>query len=305
MIDLVLTYVDGRDKAWQHQYLVYSRIEKVKFDKDSVRFRSWDNFHYIFRSIAQYMKFINNIYLIVENESQIPSFININNVKIIYHKDIIPEEFLPTFNSNTIELFMYRIPDLSENFIYMNDDMLFLNEYNVDDFFDKDMNPLIMVEEHPLKKKNTYTLSLVKTMKLANLENADFSVKWKGHILRSDHAPNPMKVSLWKYYWEKYETELKESISRFRKPINITQELSNYHYYMYYTVNNMNCFSKRNSKYFDFVNRTSDDLEKILFDNTITSTCINDAGVTDFNIYKKVVNDLLKKRFPEKCIYEK
>lgn len=305
MIDIVLTYVDGRDKAWQHQYLVYSRIEKVKFDKNNVRFRSWDNFHYIFRSIAQYMKFINNVYLIVESESQVPSFINTDIVKIIYHKDIIPEEFLPTFNSNTIEMFMYRIPGLSENFIYLNDDMIFLKELNASDYYDDNMNPLVIVNEKPLKKENTYTLSLINTMNLAMTENNNFKLNWPRHMLRSDHAPNPMKKSLWDYYWTKYNKEMSESISRFRKPTNITQELSNYHYYMYYLSNGMRCFGTRNSQYFDFVRRTSNDLEKILNDENVATTCINDAGVKDFRIFKSVVNNILEKRFPKKCIYEK
>ena len=305
MIDLVLTYVDGRDKLWKHNYLVYTRIENKKYEANSVRFRSWDNFKYILRSAAQYLPFINNTYLIVSQESQVPDFINTDTVNIIYHRDIIPEKYLPTFNSNTIEMFIYKIPELSENFIYMNDDMLFLSEYDVSDFYDENMNPLVIVFEKAPTHNNIYMQSLRNTMKLANRENDKFKLNLSRHVLRSDHAPNPMKKSLWEYYWTKYEKEMSEAISRFRDPKNITQELSNYHYFMYYTTNNINGHGYRNSKYFDFVNSTSEDLEHLLFDNKISSTCINDAGVTDFKIYKDVTNKLLERRFPDKCKYEK
>lgn len=305
MIDLVMTYVDSRDKIWNRSYLTYSRIEKVKYDKNSNRYRSWDNINYILRSVDECVPFINNIYLIVESETQIPKCINTDIVKIVYHKDIIPDEFLPTFNSNTIEMFMYRIPGLSENFIYMNDDMLFINKMSVNDYYDNDMNPRVFVREEPIKHKNPYTLSLITTLNLVNKENSEYYLPYKNWMLRSDHAPNPMKVSLWDYYWKKYNTELSESISRFRKPTNITQELSNYHYYMYYISNNIDCPCYRNSKYFDFAWGSSYDFKEILYDNKISTTCINDSGVIDFEIYKNVINEILDKRFPNKCKYEK
>ena len=35
----------------------------------------------------------------------------------------MPQQCLPTFNSTTIEMFLPKIPDLAEHFIYGNDDM--------------------------------------------------------------------------------------------------------------------------------------------------------------------------------------
>ncbi len=53
----------------------------------------------------------------------------VNKLIIITHKDIIPEIYLPTFNSLCIELYLYNIPNLSNNFIYFNDDMIVLDNY--------------------------------------------------------------------------------------------------------------------------------------------------------------------------------
>lgn len=44
-------------------------------------------------------------------------------LEVIRHEDYIPEEYLPTFNSGTIEMNVHRIPGLSENYILFNDDV--------------------------------------------------------------------------------------------------------------------------------------------------------------------------------------
>lgn len=51
------------------------------------------------------------------------------------HEEFIPKQFLPTFNANTIEMFMHRIEGLSELFIYGNDDTYVFNHCSQTDFF--------------------------------------------------------------------------------------------------------------------------------------------------------------------------
>ena len=67
-----------------------------------------------------------------------------SKVKIIDHKVIFKgfEEFLPVFNSNSIETMVYKIPDLSEHFIYFNDDLFLIKETKPSDFF-RDGNPVL------------------------------------------------------------------------------------------------------------------------------------------------------------------
>lgn len=305
MIDVVITYVNNEDKKWAHDYLTYSRIEKKAYKPNGVRFRSWDNFKYILRGIAQYIPFANNLYIIVSGEGQIPEFINTDNVRVVYHHDIIPKQYLPTFNSNAIEMFMYRIPGLSENFIYLNDDMLFLKEHTEQDFFDENMNPRIAVRETVQTKTNIYIRTLLKTQSLTKKENIGFKFNTDKPLLRSDHAPNPMRKSMWEHYWNKYENELSSSITRFRKDINITQELSNYHYYMYYNINSIDYTKRRFNKYFSYKKHTSDYLQKILNDPSVYEVCINDGDIQEFELCKNVTNKMLEKRLPNKCKYEK
>lgn len=39
------------------------------------------------------------------------------------HREIIDHDYLPTFNSHVIEANLHKIPNLSEHFIYFNDDV--------------------------------------------------------------------------------------------------------------------------------------------------------------------------------------
>lgn len=59
------------------------------------------------------------------------------NIGVVDHKVVFDgfSGVLPTFNSLSIETVVWRIPDLAEQFIYLNDDMFFTAETVEDDFF--------------------------------------------------------------------------------------------------------------------------------------------------------------------------
>ena len=132
-IDYVITYVDGSDKEWQAEY---ERVSGKKINAEkSERYRSWDNLKYNLRAVEQNLPFIRNVYLVVSGPSQVPSWVNTETVHVVYHKDIIPEKFLPVFCSTAIEMFLGFIPGLSENFIYANDDTFVMKKCDEKDFF--------------------------------------------------------------------------------------------------------------------------------------------------------------------------
>ena len=135
LIDYVVPFVDGNDIEWQKIHDKYTIKETGELNTVN-RFRSWDNFQYVFRCIEQNCKFIDNVYLIVMQESQIPSWINTKNVNIVYHKDFIPEKHLPCFSSTLIETYMTNIKDVSEYFLYANDDLFVINKTVRKDWFE-------------------------------------------------------------------------------------------------------------------------------------------------------------------------
>ena len=51
------------------------------------------------------------------------------------HTDYIPEKFLPVFNSSLIEIYLHKIPDLADQFVYFNDDFFIINHLPKERFF--------------------------------------------------------------------------------------------------------------------------------------------------------------------------
>lgn len=134
-IDFVVTWVDGNDIEWQREKAKYSGQE---FGDDRIkRYRDWDLLRYWFRGIEKFAPWVNKIHFVTYGH--LPSWLDTNNPKlhIVNHKDYIPEQYLPTFSCRPIELNIHRIPGLSEDFVYFNDDMFLLSPVTQEDFFKK------------------------------------------------------------------------------------------------------------------------------------------------------------------------
>ncbi|MEY8375341.1 stealth family protein [Lachnospiraceae bacterium 56-18] len=132
-IDFVLPWVDGSDPAW--------RVKKAKFEKEesssvhAFDYQDWGLLPYWFRCVEKNAPWVRYIYFVTWGH--IPNWLNINHpkLKIVKHTDYIPEKYLPTFSSHTIELNLHRIPGLSEHFVYFNDDTYLLKKVTADFFF--------------------------------------------------------------------------------------------------------------------------------------------------------------------------
>ena len=129
-MDIVITYVNAADPIWQNDYKKYSGKPIVK-----KRFRDWGTLKYLFRGIEANLPFAKNVYLVLSGPSQIPAWLDTGKVHVVYHEEIIPAEFLPTFNSATIEMFLHNIKGLDEEFLYLNDDMFPMLPSLETDFF--------------------------------------------------------------------------------------------------------------------------------------------------------------------------
>ncbi len=141
-IDFVIIWVDGNDPEWQKEKRLYDKSEKDTGDEgNNVRFRSWDNLQYWFRGVEKFAPWVNKVYFVTWGH--LPKWLNKNHPKlqIVNHRDYIPEKYLPTFNSHTIELNLHRIEGLSEQFVYFNDDEFITGKVSPEDFF-KNGKPL-------------------------------------------------------------------------------------------------------------------------------------------------------------------
>lgn len=145
VIDAVIYWVDGNDRNWQQKLNKFAEV-KIDFDNqiESVRYNNIDEIDIAIKSIIKFAPFVNNIFLVTDN--QIPkSFKNLKNLSkkngknlvVVDHKVIFRgfEEYLPCFNSSSIESLLFRIPNLSEHFLIFNDDTFLMRLTKIEDFF--------------------------------------------------------------------------------------------------------------------------------------------------------------------------
>lgn len=132
-IDFVITWVDGNDPKWQAEKAKYK--ENTYGTSRSFRYRDWDNLKYWFRGVENFAPWVNKIYFVTWGH--IPTWLDTTNPKLVVvkHEEFIPKEYLPTFHSRTIDLNLYRIKGLSEQFVYFNDDMFLLSPVKETLFF--------------------------------------------------------------------------------------------------------------------------------------------------------------------------
>ena len=133
-IDFVVTWVDDTDSDWRKKKEKFTGT-KSDDGNTEVRYRDWDTLKYWFRGVEKFAPWVRNIYFVTDNQK--PEWLNAEHpkLKLINHTDYIPKEYLPTFNSHTIEWNIHNIKNLSDNFVYFNDDVFLINRVAPEDFF--------------------------------------------------------------------------------------------------------------------------------------------------------------------------
>lgn len=138
-IDIIVPWVNPNDNVWFKEYSHWKTIYKGP-GTHIERIRDFGNFKYWFRAVEKNMPWVRYVFLVVPYKTSIPAWLNINHpkLKIVFQDDYIPKKFLPTFNSYICTLYFHNIPELSNNFIYSNDDMIFSKPQKENDWFIND-----------------------------------------------------------------------------------------------------------------------------------------------------------------------
>ncbi|MDE6336127.1 MAG: Stealth CR1 domain-containing protein [Muribaculaceae bacterium] len=152
-VDLVYLWVNGNDPVWiEKRNRAIGKTEAHSAVNCDGRYADNDELKYSLRSAEMYAPWLRKIFIVTDN--QVPEWLDTTNpkIQIIDHTEILPPEALPCFNSNVIEHFIFRIPDLSEHFLYANDDMYFNRPVTPDDFFAPDGLPYVRVNRRLFRK---------------------------------------------------------------------------------------------------------------------------------------------------------
>lgn len=333
-IDIVVTWLNSEDPKWQEEFHKYNPNSNPK--KDS-RYRNWDVLKYWFRAIETNAPWFNKIFFVTWGH--IPKWLNINNPKlvIVKHSDYIPEKFLPTFNSRCIELNFGRIKELSEHFIYFNDDC-YLNQPVNPDYFFKNGLPVDFNYERIFKglvynpqDKFGIELSLLCNIAVLNRHfNRNESVKsaprkWYGFHLTKQafkqslllrgkqcfegfmyrHCEQPFLKSVFKEIWEKEPDMLEQSCTKFR----VAESLTPYfvRYWQFASNKFEPCSHHGQFQGYSLREDTINKIIRAIEDKSVISLCINDNPRCDEDIYNELIYKIesaFNAKFPNKSSFE-
>ena len=127
-VDVVYTWVDGSDPAWnaarEQRLAGVTGTAQSRESSGQARFIAHDELRYSFRSIHLFAPWVRRIHLVTAG--QVPDWLDTDHpmVNLVDHAQILPADALPTFNSHAIETSLHRIDGLAEHFVYFNDDFL-------------------------------------------------------------------------------------------------------------------------------------------------------------------------------------
>ena len=226
-VDVVITWVDDRWPGYRDQLNAHAA---AAIDLDPSRTRdNLDILRFGLRSLERHAPWLNRIYLLT-CRPQVPQWLSTAHPRltVVHHDEIMPAEILPTFNSFAIISHMHLIPGLSENFIYLEDDMLFLRPVSRSDFAGDAGLPFVFERGKPTPRFETIRdLQAERPWNLALAESNRLLDESYGPARRRyvNHVPLSISKSAWQAMIERYPLAFEATrTSRFRAAGNVAPE---------------------------------------------------------------------------------
>lgn len=322
-IDFVVTWVDGSDPKWVKKRNSYAPKSNQLNGND--RYRDYGTFKYWFRSVEKYAPWVHKIYLITDD--QVPDWLRKDNkkIEIVDHKDYINERYLPTFNSNAIELSIGNIKSLSNQFVLFNDDCFFNAPVKPTDYFEnglpKDigvfmpvypheefdhiiLNNVIPINQnfnkHSMVKKNFFKYFNFRYGRGLASNILDVSYP-KVTGIYNPHLPMPYIKSEYNFVLQENQELQEKTLShRFRTSMDISHWLVRYWRIMQgkFSPQSIN-FGKRYK--LSEIDRVISDVKK----SKHKCICVNDEYIDNYDEVIKRLSECFEKQFPQKSSFEK
>lgn len=133
-IDAVYTWVDGDDPEWNAARVAREGADARKESAGQARFRSRDELRYSLRSLHLFAPWVRQVFVVTAGQR--PGWLKDDpRITLVDHRDILPADALPTFNSQAIETSLHKIAGLAEHFVYVNDDVFLGRPTRPEQFF--------------------------------------------------------------------------------------------------------------------------------------------------------------------------
>jgi len=327
-IDFVITWVDMNDPAWMADFRKFKTgIDNSTNQYSEARFRDYGFLRYWFRAVEKNAPWVRKIHFVTCGQK--PQWLDTKHPKLhlVDHKDYIPNEFLPVFNSSLIELYFHKIEGIADRFVYFNDDMYMIAPTSPERFF-KDGLPCDIAAFRFNSGASLWAKCLKNNIRLINSKFDKKEVlsrdrdKWfaeeygskrrltrvlqpfnRFFTLKVPHNANAYLKQTYEEVWAEFGKELTEvSVNRFRSENDYTQELfrtwqicrSNFTPYNVY----------KDTRMFPLLTRPKQAVEAIRTQSH-KLVCINDnIHIRNYEAVMKEIEDAFESLFPEKSSFE-
>lgn len=328
-IDFIITWVDEHDPAWRKDFECYSKKEGRVITDYTERYRDWDTLRYWFRGVEKFAPWVNKIFFVTYGH--LPKWLDTDNPKLVVvkHEDFIPKEYLPTFNSNVIEFFFHKIKDLSDKFVYFNDDMFIINKIPPHRFFKNglpcDMGSLYvlppsadlfpetvfvavgLINEHFKKKevmkKHFFKWYNIKYIK-ESLVNLFFFSADKFPHFKLNHLPLSFLKSTYHDVWSHCEADLLCTCkSRFRDYGNVAFWV--FRYWQLATGRFSPYNYRKDGKYYSLKDENIPVITDCIRRQKKNLICLNDYKTSHFEDNKRKILEAFESILPDASTFEK
>ena len=306
-VDLVYTWVDDEDPAWQQRRAEAdpTRRPLAADALDPARTRAGDHLRYSLRSAAMYAGWARHIWIVTD--AQTPDWLvpDHPNITVIDHREIFSDPtVLPTFNSQAIESQLHHIPGLAEHFLYLNDDFFFGAAVRPEDFFEGNGVATFMMSSVPVDRDADDTPRNA-AMLAARRNRALLEKTFHRTVTnRMQHVPNALtKTTLQSFEDQFPDLVAAVASSQFRssEDYSIPSDLA--HYYGY--ARSEAVPGSIRFRYVDVGSATLlENLESLLVERSAQTFCLNDVGAYTEPLPEELIDRFLAAYFPVPSPFE-
>jgi hypothetical protein len=311
-IDVVYTWVDGADPAWQERKAAaHSAVglgELNEFASNESRFLSRDELRFSLRSLDMYAGWVRHVYLVTDD--QVPTWLDTTNprITVVSHRELFGDRGkLPTFNSHAIESQLHHVPGLSDHFLYLNDDF----------FFGRPVEPRLFFHGNGIARffPSTAKLGLGGTgafdrpVMSGGKNNRDVLFKEfdRTSTNKFKHVPQSLLKDLMCEMEERFAEQFAATASsQFRSPRDLSIPSSLHHHYAY--LRGRAIEGTLRYMYADIAApNTARRLERLLRSRDYDTFCLNDhdnSGVDPLE-QQRMLHSFLERYFPLPSSFEK
>lgn len=244
-IDAVISWVDGNDPKYQAKLQEFCDAQNINRQSaiEPTRINQNNEIYYCLAFLNKNAPWLRNIFIVTNQQTpaavyKLQDTYFGNKIKIIDQNDLLKAAGIktPVFNSLSVEWLIWGIPDLSEKFIYLNDDFFITKPVTAEDFFQDEQLIVRGKWKTQAKEKllSKLKIMLAKLLKLSPpklktdphrswQETAAKLAGYKKKFYVLEHAPFALKQSYFHNYKDKNLKTFQENAKRpFRDPEHIS-----------------------------------------------------------------------------------